>query len=338
MALNFNEHILPAKKQNIFKEKGYLVWCGSAVQGDDGKYYLYYSRWKEEKGHLAWVTHSEVALAVSDAPDGPYTPVGLILAGSGEDTFDRDVIHNPTILKHQGKYYLYYMGTRGDYTKIGDKPTYGEGWWIFRNNQRVGVAVSDSPRGPFRRFSKPAVDVTPGSFDSLMTANPTVTIGEDGRAYMVYKAVEDNGCPPKGGAVICGVAIADDPAGPFIKQNMPIMQNPENNWSVEDPYIWYDTDRFYALVKDFQGYFTGTKKTSVALFESEDGLDWKPAEHPFAFGLEIKWDDGETEAVLALERPQLLRDQNGTPLVLCCAAARDRERMDSFNVPIPLKF
>jgi len=49
----------------------YNIWCGSEIKGDDGKYHLFYSRWPRNLGHIAWVTHSEVAHAVSDSPFGP---------------------------------------------------------------------------------------------------------------------------------------------------------------------------------------------------------------------------------------------------------------------------
>lgn len=322
--MNFHKMIQPVdKKTAVFQEEGYLVWCGTVVKGDDGKYYLYYSRWPKELGHDAWVTHSEVAYAVSDSPYGNFVPKGLVLAGSGSGKWDGDAIHNPTILKANGKYYLYYMGNYGN----------GE-YWNHRNHQRIGLAIAENPNGPWQRFDQPLIDVTPGGFDHYVTNNPTVTKGGDGRYYMVYKGVGD-GPLPVGGAVVCGVAIAESPEGPFEKQPGCIMRNPENEWSVEDPYIWYGEDRFYALVKDYHGYFTKIGKSSVALFESWNGIDWKPAEHPFAFEKTIQWTDGTSSELDTLERPQLLLE-NGKPIVLYCASAVSKDRMDSFNIAIPL--
>ena len=105
--------------------------------------------------------------------------------------------------------------------------------------------------------------------------------------------------------MICGIAIAEHPEGPFVKQPQPVMVNPENEWSVEDPFLWYQKDRFYALVKDFQGYFTGHEDGSVALFESENGVNWNPAEHPLAFDKTITWIGKGKTKMQSLERPQL---------------------------------
>jgi predicted GH43/DUF377 family glycosyl hydrolase len=305
------------------------------VKGDDELYYLYFSRWPQEEGFEAWITHSEVGYAVSDSLLGPFEYKGIALKGRGGDNWDATTIHNPTVIKIDGKYYMYYMGTKG-YSHFDGPPKMSDlNWWEYRNNQRVGVAVADNPQGPWERFDKPVIDVTHGSHDHLMTSNPTVTQGHDGRIYMVYKAVGD-GAMPKGGRVICGVAIADSPLGPFVKGEKPIMINPENNWSVEDPFIWYQDDRFYAIVKDFQGYFTKTGETSIALFESTDGIDWVPSEHPFAYSREIHWEDGEIQKLDLLDRPQILFE-NGKPAVLCCAVLPNKERDFTFNVQIPLK-
>ena len=46
----FHERMCPAdRRKAVFREKGYLVWCGSVVKGPDQKYYLFYSRWPEKQ-------------------------------------------------------------------------------------------------------------------------------------------------------------------------------------------------------------------------------------------------------------------------------------------------
>lgn len=325
--MNFAEHMLPVDRRSVFRLEGYEVWCGSMLQGEDGRYYLYFSFWPSGKGHDAWVTHSQVGFAVADQPEGPYHYGGIALAGAGGDAWDRDVIHNPTVLAWEGRYYLYYMGNYGN----------GE-YWDHRNHQRVGVAWADRPEGPWYRMDRPLIDTTPGTHDALLTSNPTVTRAENGQWYMVYKAVSDAGEMPKGGAVVCGVAVAGGPLGPFVKHERPVMCNPENPWSVEDPFIWFQDGMFYALVKDFQGYFSKGEKGSVALFVSADGMDWQPdAEHPLAFRLRIAWADGMVQPVARLERPQLWLEE-GKPRMLFCACMEDAQTRPSYNVHIPLHF
>ncbi len=327
--MNFQERMGSINEKSIFKMDDYFVWCGTMAKGDDGLYYLYFSYWPKSCGafNTEWVIHSKVGYAVSDNPYGGFEYRGLVMDGG--EGWDRDVIHNPAVLKHNGKYYMYYTGNYGN----------GE-YWDHRNHQRVGVAVADRPEGPFRHFDKPVLDVTPGSFDSLVTSNPSVTVGGDGRIYMIYKAVSDQGELPKGGAVICGTAVADHPEGPFRKFGKPIMVNPENDWSVEDTFIWYEDGMFYALAKDFQGYFTKAGPKQVALFQSKDAQDWELCDPPVGFCRELHWEDGTVEPMFRMERPQMLLE-NGKPIVLMCAcmdANQDNSNVkETFNVQIPIK-
>ncbi|MBN8219183.1 MAG: glycoside hydrolase family protein [Spirochaetes bacterium] len=321
--MDFSRLLQPVPRRAVFKLDDYVVWCGTMARHDDGRYYLIYSRWPKKSGHQAWVTQSEVAVAVAEDALGPYRHERVILAGAGGRAWDRDCVHNPTLLRVGKKYALYYMGNFGN----------GE-FWDHRNHQRVGVALADHPAGPWKRFDRPVIDVTPGRFDGLMTSNPTAALRPDGKIVLMYKAVAE-GPLPKGGAVICGMATADEPTGPFVKFDEPVMVNPENPWSVEDPFLWWQGDRFWALAKDFQGYFTKRGPGSVGLFDSTDGLRWKTADHPFAFETELVWEDGVRERLLNLERPQIYLE-DGKPKVLFCAAANEATKTHTFNVHIPL--
>ncbi|NBB18312.1 sucrase [Runella sp. CRIBMP] len=318
--LDFTKMIQPVPQSAKFEDKGYMVWCGSMVKGDDGKYYLFYSRWPQSKKHLAWVTDSEVAVAVADAPTGPYKFAKVILPKRDKKYWDADVTHNPTIHKFGNKYYLYYMGNYGN----------GE-WWDHRNHQRIGVAVADSPLGQWKRSDKPLVDTTPNAFDHLLTNNPSLAQRPDGTFLMVYKGVS-NGKMPFGGRVLHGVAIANRPEGPFVKQPKPVFVKDTVKFAAEDPYIWFQEGKYWAIVKDMKGVFTNAG-TSLALFESLDGLDWKPAKNILVSTLEIPWESG-TEKVGKLERPQLYFE-NGKPKILFCAVYISDTV--NYNVAIPLK-
>lgn len=323
-SLDFAALVQPVPRQAVFALDDWHVWGGSMVRTPDGVCHLLFARWARALGHNAWVTHSEIAHATADEPLGPYQLQGVALAGAGGDAWDAEATHNPTVIAYRGRYYLYYMGTRGP-----------GGWWDYRNNQRIGVAVADHPAGPWHRLRQPVLDVTPGAWDCLMTSNPSVTERPDGGLLMTYKGV-GAGAPPKGGDVLCGVARAEHPLGPFTKHPEPVIVNPEHGWAVEDSFIWRQDDRYQMLVKDYHGYFTHIGSSTMALFESADSTHWSPAPHPLALGLTLTWDDGQVETLSRLERPQLFL-HNGTPSVLFCAAARGGHAPEhSFNVHIPL--
>ena len=278
------------------------------------------------------MTHSEIAHAVGDGPLGPFKPAGVVLPARGREFWDGLCTHNPTVLRAGGKYYLYYMGNTGD--GVVRQPLN----FIHRNNQRIGVAVADKPEGPWQRFDKPLIDVSPDDDapDALMVSNPAVCQRPDGTFLMIYKAVGKKDKLPGGGPVVHLTATSDQPTGPFTKQLKPIFTKEGVKFPAEDPFLWHGGDRYYAIVKDNAGYFTAAGY-SLALFESADGFDWKPAKHPLVTSPKLlKWADGKDRPLTALERPQLYFE-DGRPTALLCAAADRADRDGSFNVQIPLR-
>ncbi len=322
---DFKSMLQPVPATARFFDPEYEIWCGSAIKGEDGTYHMFYSRWLRSLKHEAWVTHSEVARATSDSPFGPWKHQSVIMPPRGDGFWDGDCTHNPTVIRSDGRYYIYYMGNHGDGT-----------YWNHRNNQRIGVAVADSPSGPWTRFDKPLIDVSPDpdAPDALMIANPSVTPRPDGGYLMIYKAVSSKGEMPKGGQVTHLVATSDSPAGPFTKTYQEVFGKSGVIFAAEDPYIWRGEDRYWAIVKDFAGHFTKSG-TSLALFQSTDGLDWKLAKHPLVSTLEFTWKDSGLQKLTAFERPQLLLE-NGKPLALFCAASENKDRVGTYNVQIPL--
>jgi len=329
---DFNAMLQPVPATAKWVDPEYNIWCGSEIKGDDGKYHLFYSRWPRKLGHQAWASHSEIAHAVSDSPFGPWTHHDVALPARGTNYWDGSCTHNPTILRIGKKYYLYYMGNYGNGVVTGSLN------WTHRNHQRIGVAVADSPFGPWQRFDKPVLDTSSDTNapDALVVTNPSITERPDGGVLMIYKAVGLKRALPFGGPVVHLAATADNPLGPFTKHPDEVFSAKGIMFAAEDPFIWRGTDRYWAIVKDNDGNFTH-RGYSLALWESADGFDWKLSKHPFVANPgTIRWADGHEEKLTALERPQLLFE-NGEPIALCCAAADNKNRAGTFNVQIPLK-
>lgn len=335
-AAKYRLTLLPVDdKCSVFQDEDYYTWGGSPIKGEDGLYHLYYSRWKKEYGFLAWVTHSEIAHAISENAIGPYKFHDLAFPARGAQYWDGLNTHNPTIHYFEGKYYLYYTGNTGDGKNMKHQLNASH-----RNQQRLGVAVSDSPYGPWKRFDRPVIDVSSDSnaYDALMMANPSITQMPDGRYLMVYKAVGKKVLGIWGGPVVHLCAISESPVGPFEKLEHPIFTVKESSFPAEDPYIWLQDGCYYAIVKDMHGAFTSAGR-SLALFYSMDGKDWNPTENPLISIPEIHWKNGKITKLTHLERPQLLIE-NGKPTVLFLAADDMEDYTQegrSFNVHIPLK-
>lgn len=312
----------------ILKEDGYFTWCASMIKGDDSLYHVFYSRWPDSLGFDAWVTHSEVAHAVSKNRLGPYKFSDITLEKRGSEYWDGLCTHNPTIHKFNGKYYLYYMGNTGD-GKITTAFNFSH-----RNNQRIGVAISNSPYGPWVRTDSPLIDISLNKeeHDALCVTNPTVVKTFDNKYLMVYKAVGLKRELPFGGPVVHLTAISDKPEGPFIKNRTPIFVVKNADFPAEDPFLFTYGNMYYAIVKD-KGHFN-PKGLSTVLFESKDGMDWKLSKHFEVSALQFTFTGGETRKVERLERPQLYIDEGKRTGVLFLAA---KEGNKSYNVHIPVE-
>lgn len=323
---------------SVFVNDTMSIWGGSLVKGEDGKYHLFYARWPKAIG-WEWVTYSEIAHAVADSPFGPFEFRDVALPMRDKTYWDGTTTHNPTVHKINGKYYLYYMGNTGD-LEIVSEPGQPKLNWQHRNNQRIGVAVADNPAGPWKRFDEPVLDITHGdslAHDALMTSNPSVCQMTDGRILMVYKAVGMKRPLPSGGPVVHMVAIADAPTGPFTKYPDPVFVFEGETFPAEDPYIWHQDGRYRAIVKRMK-HVEGERLFSLVHYDSEDGIHWQPGRYHEISERIIQWEDGTTEQLDHLERPQVYIE-NGRPLALLCAADRidDHNVRHSFNVQIPLQ-
>lgn len=334
--------------ENILCDSAWNIWCGSMVEGYDGKYHLYFSRWPRKTMHESWVSHSEIAYAVADTPDGPYTFVNVALPAYSATAWDGAMTHNPYMVMKDGKYYLYYIATKGSI--LSDTKTisaYGKEWWTRRNTQRIGVAVSDNPAGPWKRMEQPVLTVSSDStaFDAMCVTNPAVCVGRGGKMVMLYKAVCKNGTIA-GGKVRFSVAFSDSPTQPFVKTNKLIFQPTDLNARMvaEDPYIWYDKkqDKYFAIVRDVIDEFTGKDSGGLALMESDDAINWTCTQKPKVLPSKLYFSDGSTYDAGAhhIERPFLYRDKKGVPQLLFGTFAFDKgnvRREHSFNAHIPFK-
>ncbi len=101
----------------------------------EGKFYLYYQAFEEPQGGV-WMDVCPVSVSVADSPDGPWTICGHEVVPKGDEgEWDAGLIHDPFPLVHDGKIYLYY--------KSG-----------YNHRDAGGLAIADSPTGPFRKYEK----------------------------------------------------------------------------------------------------------------------------------------------------------------------------------------
>ena len=236
-----------------FRLPGWIIWGGSTIQDDAGRYHLFVSRWNATLGHNAWGTSSEIAHAVSDSLLGPWTFYDVALPRRGRHFWDGMATHNPNIHYHRqrNEYVLFYIGMTYDFEppfnesvqfgkKESNRSLYERAW----NSKRVGVASSKSLYGPWRRLNSPIIHPRPGHWDGAITSNPTATFLQDGSTILFYKSisvgypVRDTLEPPP--VFHIGGAIAESPLGPYRRiQEEPILAFNGVEIAAEDPFLWY---------------------------------------------------------------------------------------------------
>jgi hypothetical protein len=358
--LNLSARIGRVDSAGIFRQDGYYVWCTTVIKGEDGKYHMFYSRWKHGKrvadddsmnyifnGFRGWNKYSEIAYAVSDKLEGPYKYVKTILKGDGDkNKWDRFTMHNPQVRKFGKYYYLYYISNSFDSTLYARNTTFSKDWkhWLqYNSTQKIGVLkfknFDDLLNGKYERSVKPLVQ--PDSVRTFeVTTNPTVTQGPDGKYYMMYKSRK-----PNVGNMTFWMAVSNDPGGPFTFA-AEVFTTTE--MACEDPCIWYDKKRkrFYAAAK----YYSNSKLLApqfgaLVLITSIDGLKWEPAQHPLISLRELNMTNGSTIQLAHLERPFIVTDTNGEPVALFAAASIDepsgavsnvKDSQNTFGVYIPI--
>lgn len=321
--LSFKGRFASITKDNILKTKGYHNWGASIIKGDDGKYHLFYSRWKDV--HSAWLTFSEIAHAVSDNPSGPWKYKETVLKGRGKGHWDAVTAHNPKIKYFDGKYYLYYIATNlgdMDFTDQDLLNTHGKTLRqspirkMLRENQRTGVAVSNSINGPWKRFDSPIIE--PSGPITTLTVNPAIDKGADGKYYLIVKGDKPN---EKRFIRNQAIAVSDTPVGPFKMQPKPVI----DYLDTEDMSLWYDNNR-----KLFYGIFHAHKY--LGLICSKDGINWNKAKNFEVHTKYIPMKDGSAIKPRRMERPSIFFE-NGVAKTLCVAVA---EGHDSYIVFIPI--
>lgn len=140
---------------NPISPPGLYIADPEVRQMPDGRIYLYGSR--DEPGKT-WCSNSYHVLSTSDLVHWEVDQFSFATQGVGKQTDYTDrVLYAPDCIYHNGKYYLYYCLEGG-----GDDE---------------GVAVGDSPYGPFKdgKIIRGAKGI-----------DPSVFVDDDGQAYLFW--------------------------------------------------------------------------------------------------------------------------------------------------------
>jgi len=208
--------------EGLEHERGVVRRDPSDVIKAGDTYYVFYSKVVKadlpvNKRHLGGSGYP-ATIWYASSPDGlKWTERGEAIGLGAAGAWDSFGVFTPNILKHDDKYWLYYTGVC---------PTPGRSDGKFENNSEndftaIGVAVSSSPNGPFERPSdKPVLTVGQprDAFDSYRVDDACLLI-RSGKVWLYYKgrSLAHGRSGPR--FTRMGVAVADEPTGPFDKLN-----------------------------------------------------------------------------------------------------------------------
>lgn len=215
-------------KGDLAYEEGVVRRDPSAVLSIDGKYYVWYSRSTgatqgfagdiENEKVFPW-DRCDIWYATSD--DGwTWKEEGMAVPRGEKGAYDDRSVFTVEVMEYEGTYYLCYQTVKSPYN--------------VRVKNQVGLAWSDSPDGPWTKSEEPILSPADngiwkgekqnrflvekkGDFDSHKVHDPCI-VPYNGKFYLYYKGEQMGEEITFGGRQIRhGVAIADDPKGPYKK-------------------------------------------------------------------------------------------------------------------------
>lgn len=191
------------------REKGVCRRDPSDVIRLGDTYYVWYSKVRKEPGVYRYPSGYSATVWYATSPDGiRWTERGEALGKGRKGEWDEEGVYTPGILVAGGKYYLGYDGA--------DRP------WSEASRAMEGLAVADSPDGPWRKLRQNPINrptpakysvKDPKNFDSFRVCDVCLLI-RGGKYWWYYKGRGKGRTP---GQTMLGVAIAEKPSGPYVK-------------------------------------------------------------------------------------------------------------------------
>lgn len=236
-----------SEAKGIGAEKGVMRRDPSDIIKVGDLFYVWYS-----KGHLSHGYDATIYYATS--PDGrSWTEQGEALARGKVGSWDEQSVFTPNILFAEERYWLFYTAVPKPFTNQAPNIT----------KTAIGLAASDSPDGPWEKLASNPILKTSElaeDFDSLRVDDACLIV-RGGKYWLYYKGRQQGRTPNQ---TKMGVAIADEPAGPYVKHaKKPVIGG---NHEV---LVWPQGEGVAAMIGT-----VGPKAITRSIMYSEDGLDF----------------------------------------------------------------
>jgi hypothetical protein len=218
------------------KEQSIVRLDASSIRLIDGVYYMWYTFcvledrfftdeakerdrqagkiWFTEQWEHYWLRPNNTKLFCATSTDGVnWEEKGQVMPDAQDADFWGPGKHGPEVFIENGKCHMYFtFHMQFEYDRPGTD--------MYSNRKHIGLAVSDSPLGPFEYVGdKPVVATSedPDDHDSMLIDDAVVV--KHGGKYLLYV----KGASSMQSKRAIGVYIADSPEGPFKRyENNPI--------------------------------------------------------------------------------------------------------------------
>ena len=196
-----------SKANGIGAEKGIMRRDPSDIIKENGLYYVWYSKGIISPGYDATIWYAT-------SPDGyNWTEKGESIVKGAKKSWDEQSVFTPNILVANGKYWLFYTGIAKNFE--GTNTTKANLKQLGTLKTAIGLAESDSPNGPWKKFKNPILTTSedPSEFDSFRIDDACL-ITKDNKYWFYYKGRQIGKSPKQ---TKMGVAVATKPEGPYVK-------------------------------------------------------------------------------------------------------------------------
>ncbi len=154
--------LFPVINGSGYEEAGKSIWSSAVIKDEHGRYCMYASRCSDFfENHM---DNAGIVLAVTEELDAPFVFEKVIIPNG----------HNPSIIKADGKYLLYYSGNDGD----------------------IYCAVSDTSSGDFEIPSEPIALPFKAYNPSVITdnhGNIRLFVRDENKKVFIFEAPSYNG-------------------------------------------------------------------------------------------------------------------------------------------------
>ncbi|MDR0636171.1 MAG: glycoside hydrolase family 43 protein [Treponema sp.] len=186
------------------------------LKTDDG-YYCYAT--SSSRGFLAWRSTNLV----------DWEAIGIVFNAMRSGQWASADFWAPEVVAHNGKYYLYYSGR-----------------WMANGSLRIGVAISESPAGPFiDALGRPLFDQGYAVIDAHVFSD------SNGQKYLYYsRDCSENTVNGNNESHIYGALLADDLLS--LAGEPVLLAQPEQAW--EDTGSWHWNEAPFVIKHDNDYY------------------------------------------------------------------------------------